>query len=79
VPYLDEVISLVNATSIRGEQDELIVEELLENWPEDEAELAKLKKDVLSNKFYKNLLISEDGTFTTVVIRSNAFISRNVS
>ena len=75
VPYLDEVISLVNATSIRGEQDELIVEELLENWPEDEAELAKLKKDVLSNKFYKNLLISEDGTFTTVVIRSNAFIS----
>ena len=75
VPYLDEVISLVNATSIRGEQDELIVEELLENWPEDEAEIAKLKKDVLSNKFYKNLLISEDGTFTTVVIRSNAFIS----
>ena len=56
VPYLDEVISLVNATSIRGEQDELIVKELLENWPEDEGEIAKLKKDVLSNKFYKKLL-----------------------
>jgi hypothetical protein len=51
------------------------LEELLENCPEDEAEIEKLKKDVLSNKFYKNLLISEDGTFTTVVIRSSAFIS----
>ena len=73
VPYLDEVISLVNVTSIKGEADELLVKELLEDWPEDEAGIAALKKDVLSNKFYKNLLISEDGTFTTVIIRSNAF------
>jgi Predicted exporters of the RND superfamily len=73
VPYLDEVISLVNVTSIKGEEDELLVEELLEDWPEDEEGIAVLKKDVLSNKFYKNLLISEDGTFTTVIIRSNAF------
>ena len=73
VPYLDEVISLVNVTSIKGEEEELLVEELLEDWPEDEEGIAALKKDVLSNKFYKNLLISEDGTFTTVIIRSNAF------
>ena len=73
VPYLDEVISLVNVTSIKGEADELLVKELLEDWPEDEAGIAALKKEVLSNKFYKNLLISEDGTFTTVIIRSNAF------
>ncbi|HIN49073.1 MAG TPA: patched family protein, partial [Deltaproteobacteria bacterium] len=73
IPYLDEVISLVNVTSIKGEAEELLVEELLENWPEDQAGIDALKKDVLSNKFYKNLLISEDGTFTTVIIRSNAF------
>ena len=73
VPYLDEVNSLVNVTSIKGEEEELLVEELLEDWPEDEEGIAALKKDVLSNKFYKNLLISEDGIFTTVIIRSNAF------
>ena len=49
VPYLDEVISLVNVTSIKGEEEELLVEELLEDWPEDEEGISALKKDVLSN------------------------------
>ncbi len=73
VPYLNEVVSLVNVTSIKGQADELQVKELLEDWPEDQAAIDVLKKDVLSNEFYRNLLVSEDGTFTTVVIRSNAF------
>ena len=34
VPYLDEVTSLINARHTRGENDTLLVEELLENWPE---------------------------------------------
>ena len=34
VPYLREVTSLVNARNTRGQNDELIVEDLLEGWPE---------------------------------------------
>ena len=36
VPHLDEVRSLVNVTSMRGEEGELIIEELMEDWPETE-------------------------------------------
>jgi hypothetical protein len=73
LPHLDEVTSLVNARNTRGEEDELIVEDLLENFPETEAELETLKERVLSNPFYKNLMISEDGTFTTLIIRTVAY------
>ena len=74
VPHLDEVRSLVNVTSMRGEEGELIIEELMEDWPETEEEIAQLLKRVLVNKFYRNFLVSEDGLYTAVMIRSNAFV-----
>ncbi|MEE3121911.1 MAG: MMPL family transporter, partial [SAR324 cluster bacterium] len=77
VPYLDEVRSLVNVTSMRGEEGELIIEELMEDWPESKAEVAQLRKRVLDNKFYQNFLVSEDGQYTAVMIRSNAFAENN--
>ena len=43
VPYLEEVTSLWNARNIRGEGDELIVEDLMEDWPETPADVARLK------------------------------------
>ena len=73
VPHLDEVRSLVNVTSMRGEEGELIIEELMEDWPENEEGVAELRERVLSNKIYQNFLVSEDGRYTAVVIRSNAF------
>ncbi len=68
VRYVAEVDSMINARNTRGEADELIVEDLLENWPETDADLAVLKARVLSNPLYENLLISEAGTLTTVSI-----------
>ena len=73
VPHLDEVQSLINVTSMRGEDGELIIEELMEDWPEDEKRIRELKDRVLRNKYYRNFLVSEDGQYTTVVVRSNAF------
>jgi predicted RND superfamily exporter protein len=75
VPYLDEITSIYNARNTRGEADELIVEDLLEQWPQNDAELAALKQRVLSNQMYKNLMISADGSFTTIVIRTNSHSS----
>jgi len=73
VPHLDEVQSLINVTAIRGEEDGLIIEELMADWPKDDAGVENLKERVIRNKFYRNFLVSEDGLFTTVLIRSNAF------
>ncbi len=73
VPYIDDITSINNARNTRGEEDRLIVEELLENWPKTEEDMADLKRRVLSNPIYKNTLISEDGRFTTIVIKTYSF------
>ena len=73
VPYIDDITSLVNARSTRGSADELIVEDLLDDWPETAAEMAVLKARVLSNAMYRDMLISRDGRFTTIVIRTQSY------
>jgi predicted RND superfamily exporter protein len=75
VPYIDDMTSLINVRNTRGGADELIVEDLLENWPQSQAEMADLKKRVLENPLYKNLLVSEDGTFTAISIKTNSHSS----
>jgi predicted RND superfamily exporter protein len=75
VPHLDEVTSLVNARETLGRGDELIVRELLEEWPETPAELASLKRRVLSNPLYGSLLISDDGRTAVVIVRTSAYSS----
>ena len=75
VPYIDDITSLLNARNTRGEADELIVEDLLEHWPQDETEMAALKNRVTSNPLYKNLLISEDAQFTSIIIKTHSHTS----
>jgi predicted RND superfamily exporter protein len=69
VPYLDEVTSLWNARNTRGEGDQLIVEGLLEQWPEGPAALETLKRRVLENPFYLDMLINRDATATAILIK----------
>ena len=73
VPHVKEVTSMVNARNTRGERDELIVEDLLEHLPQDEAGLARLRARVLSNPLYINQLISADGRMTTMVVRTETY------
>jgi hypothetical protein len=74
VPYLREVSSLINVRNTKGVDDELIVEGLLEDWPEKYINLADLKDQVTRNPFYLNYLISEDGRVTAVVIETEATV-----
>ena len=69
VPYLDEITSLVNVRNTRGEKDELIIEDFLETWPENEGELAILKKRAYENTLYENLILNEGATITTIIIK----------
>ncbi len=75
VPYLDEVTSLVNVRNTRGEKDQLIVEDLLENFPRNQADADKIKKIAMDNVFYKDLFLSDDGKITTIMIETKAFVS----
>jgi predicted RND superfamily exporter protein len=69
VQHLSEVNSLVNTEFIRGEGDDLIVEDLLGTLPENEQQMQELKQLVLANPLYRNILISEDSTFTIFIIK----------
>ena len=75
VPKLVEVRSLINARDVRGEAQELVVEDLLAEIPESDAQLAALEARVLASPTYRDLLISRDGTFTLIAIETEAYSS----
>ncbi|MEA1983399.1 MAG: MMPL family transporter, partial [Campylobacterota bacterium] len=73
VPHLNDITSLINARNTRGEGDRLIVEDLFENFPQNEKELALIKKTALNNAMYKNLLYNEALTMTTIILEPSAY------
>ncbi|UCH20190.1 MAG: MMPL family transporter [Deltaproteobacteria bacterium] len=75
VPYVEDITSLLNARSTRGKGDELIVEDLLERWPESESDMTALKERVVTNPLYADQLISKDGRFTTIIIKTHSHSS----
>ena len=75
VPYIEDITGLVNARNTRGRKDELIVEDLLENWPETAEEIAAIRQRAFDNPMYKNTLISEDGKLTTILIKLQTYSS----
>jgi len=75
VPYIEDITSIINARNTRGKKNELIVEDLMENWPKTPEEIAVIKQRTLDNPLYKNLLISEDSKMTTIVIQTQTYSS----
>jgi len=79
VPHLDEVTSLVNVRYTIGKKDELLVEDLMEAFPDTPEGMEQLREAAMAHPFYRNLLISEDGTVTTIVIETQAFSEEEVA
>lgn len=75
VPHISEINSLINARNTRGVGDTLLVDDLLAHFPKNAQEMQELKELVLSNPNYTNMLISEDGSFTTVLLQSDTYSS----
>ena len=73
VPHLNDITSLINARNTRGEGDRLIVEDLFENFPHNEKELAIIKATALNNAMYKNLLYNEAHNMTTIILEPSAY------
>lgn len=77
VPHLDEVKSLINVTSTWGEENELVVEELMKDFPVTEPMLKEKIRRIRETPLYKNLIISADEKHTAVLVRSVAFSEVN--
>ncbi|MBL7004258.1 MAG: MMPL family transporter [Gammaproteobacteria bacterium] len=75
VPYLNDITSLINARNTVGTEDSLLVDDLLAEWPTDKQQLEAIKKTVINNPMYKNLLINEQGTFSVIIMESNTYTS----
>lgn len=75
LPHLDEVKSLINARVTRGEGDTLIVEDLLQDWPGKEIDLAEIRKYAVNNPVYLNDYLSEDGRIAAFIIRPRATVA----
>lgn len=73
VPHLQDITSLINARNTHGDVDVLHIDDLLADFPETEEEIAQLKTLVMNNPLYRNLLISEDGTMTAIVVESSVY------
>jgi len=69
VPYLDDLTSLLNARNTYGREDELVVEDLFETWPQTAAELAAIRARVFSNPLLVNTVISANGEFTALQLK----------
>jgi predicted RND superfamily exporter protein len=80
VPFIKEVNSLKNARKTTGNEDALIVEDLFEEGiPVDAGQLQEIKQFALSNPIYENLYLSEDATFTTIMITTQTYTSIGVA
>ena len=69
VPFLEDVESLINARAVYGTQDELIVEDLFEHWPDSRESMRRLETYAASNPLYQNILLSKDHKFTLVTVK----------
>jgi predicted RND superfamily exporter protein len=80
VPYIKEVNSLKNARKTTGNEEELIVEDLFEEGiPVAVGQLEEIRQFALSNPIYENLYLSEDATFTTLIITTQTYTSIGVT
>lgn len=69
IAYLDEVTSLVNVRNTYGKEDELIVEDFLQSWPQNQQHLDLLRLRAKENSLYRNYILSENEQTTAIIIK----------
>ena len=79
VPYFDDINSLINARNTRGDGDTLIVEDLFEEIPISKEDLLARKKIALESTLYKNFILSEDASLTSIMIRTSAYSADEIA
>ena len=78
IPQVDKVDSLINARLTRGLGDELIVEDLLEVWPEDEQDFNLLRQRIKANPLYRNHFVNAEMNRTILVVTPDTYTASHV-
>jgi uncharacterized protein len=78
LPWLEDVQSLINARQTRGQGDSLIVDELMEDWPDSPEAISEIEAISLANRAYRDLYLTSDGRTAGIVIRPVAFPAADV-
>ena len=73
VPYLAAVDSLITSRVTTGNEESLIVNELFDPWPSNADEYAQLEALAMANPLLTNLVIDEQGSFTTLLLQMQAY------
>ncbi len=66
-----KIHSLYNVRYTRSVGEKLLSDNLLVPFPKTEQEVQKVKKQILTSHFYKNLFISPDGKMTAIILERN--------
>ncbi|HAG95752.1 MAG: hypothetical protein CMK83_15670 [Pseudomonadales bacterium] len=69
LPTTESVDSLISARYVHGADDELMVEDLFEPWPQNREDFAEILRRINSNNLYQGLFVSRDLSMATIVIR----------
>lgn len=73
MPQVSKVESLINARLTIGKNDELIVKDLLADWPETDEQWGSLRKLVYSRPLFRDNFISADGHSTLIIVTPDAY------
>jgi len=72
LPGVETVTSLATVNAITGQGQDFIVERFLEQIPDQDSDLARLKNRALSNPLYVKNVISADGTVAAILVELEA-------
>ncbi len=67
-PFVKRVLSLSNAEFIEGRPGELIIHDILKDFPENQEEMLKIRNKVLAKPLYVNGLADASGQFGAIVV-----------
>lgn len=68
VPFVRQATSLTNVEFIFAEGDELIIDELMLDFPETQEQLLAIKERVMAKPIYLNYLISPSGEYAAIYL-----------
>jgi hydrophobe/amphiphile efflux-3 (HAE3) family protein len=78
-PHLYQIDSLVNIRDTMGKNDSLYTDDFLMDIPSDKNRLEELKKRGLDKYIYKDMILSQDGRFTNIIITLNTYKTADIS
>lgn len=68
VPFLREVTSLSSAEFIQSDGDDILIQDLLHDFPKTQQELLNLRDVILSNEVYVDNIVSRDASHAAIVL-----------